>query len=252
MKRFAVIDTARRARDEGQGGRAVNSHRRRGRRSWPAAVSSGGDRRNGVIVHRLFYTLRATAPLFIVLLLSSCGGTNRASTAPSGSHVLTAAITGNLSPLDPDTYYEAQGLPITQGTYQTLVTYAPNLPKIVPDLATSWSESPDGLTYTFQLRRGVRFSDGTPFNAAAAESSFERRTALKGGPSYQTAAIKSYSTPDPYTLVIHMKQPVAPFLDYLASPYGPMMSSPTGEKLHEVKGDRGSHWIATHSAGTGP
>lgn len=205
-----------------------------------------------MIVDRLFYILRATAPLFIVVLLASCGGTNQASVAPAGSHALTAAITANLSPLDPDTYYEAQGLPITQDTYQTLVTYAPNSPKIVPLLATSWSESPDGLTYTFQLRQGVRFSDGTPFNAAAAKSSFERRTALKGGPSYQTAEIKSYSTPGPYTLVIHMKQPVAPFLDYLASPYGPMMSSPTGEKLHQVKGDLGSHWLATHSDGTGP
>lgn len=196
--------------------------------------------------------------LFIVLLLTSCGGGTNVNTSAggsagaSGSRTLTTAITANLSPLDPDTYYQSQGLPITQSTYQTLVTYASNSPKIVPLLATSWSESSNGLTYTFHLRHGVRFSDGTPFNAAAAESSFKRRTALKGGPSYMTAEIKSYSTPGPYTLVIHMKEPLAPFLDYLASPYGPMMSSPTGEKRHEVKGDHGSHWLATHTDGTGP
>jgi peptide/nickel transport system substrate-binding protein len=202
-------------------------------------------------VHRP-YSRAATALVMVVLFVGLVGGGGNSLAATSGSRVITTAITGDLSPLDPDTYYEAQGLPITQDTYQTLVTYAPNSRKIVPLLATSWSESTDGLTYTFHLRRGVRFSDGTPFNAVAAESSLKRRTALKGGPSYQTAEIKSYATPGPYTLVIHMKQPVAPFLDYLASPYGPMMSSPTAEKSHEVNGDQGSHWLATHSAGTGP
>ena len=194
--------------------------------------------------------LRAAAPLVMVVLLVGLVDGN--SFAASGSRVLTTAITGDLSPLDPDTYYEAQGLPITQGTYQTLLTYAPNSRQIKPLLATGWRVSSDGLTYTFNLRRGVRFSDGTPFNAAAAKSSFARRTALKGGPSYMTADIKSYSTPGSYRLVIHMKRPVAPFLDYLASPYGPMMSSPTAEKSHEVNGDQGSHWLATHSAGSGP
>jgi peptide/nickel transport system substrate-binding protein len=189
--------------------------------------------------------------LFVIAYASSNSGSG-AAFGSSSSRVLTTAITGDLSPLDPDTYYEAQGLPITQATYQTLLTYAPNSPKLVGLLATSWSESPDGLTYTFTLRRGVRFSDGTPFNAAAAEASFERRTALKGGPSYQTAEIKSYSTPGPYTLVIHMKEPVAPFLDYLASPYGPMMSSPTGVKRHQVHGDSASKWFGSHSDGTGP
>jgi peptide/nickel transport system substrate-binding protein len=203
-------------------------------------------------MHRLSRIPRSAARLSAALLAAVGVGAAMEASAASSSRVLTTAITANLSPLDPDTYYEAQGLPITQGAYQTLLTYAPNSAKLVPLLATSWRESGDGLTYTFILRHGVRFSDGTPFNAAAAESSFQRRTALKGGPSYQTAQIKSYSTPGPYTLVIHMKQRVAPFLDYLASPYGPMMSSPTGEKRHAVKGDLGSHWLATNSDGTGP
>lgn len=205
--------------------------------------------------------LRVIAPLSLICLVSACGATS--SNAPSGSgpagasgstgsRVLTTAITADLSPLDPDTYYEAQGLPITQGTYQTLVTYAPNSSKLIPDLATSWQESANGLTYTFHLRHGVRFSDGTPFNAAAAEASFKRRTVMKGGPSYMTAPIKSYSTDGKYTFVVHLKAPTAPFMDYLASPYGPLMSSPTGVKRHSVHGDHASHWLATHSDGTGP
>ena len=201
-------------------------------------------------------TLTLGLLLVVVLFITAYGSSSSRSATAFGSsssaRVLTTAITGDLSPLDPDTYYEAEGLPITQATYQTLLTYAPNSSRLVGLLATSWSESRNGLTYTFTLRHGVRFSDGTPFNSAAAKASFERRTALKGGPSYQTAEIKSYSTPGPYTLVIHMKEPVAPFLDYLASPYGPMMSSPTGVRLHQVHGDWGSKWFGSHSDGTGP
>jgi peptide/nickel transport system substrate-binding protein len=196
--------------------------------------------------------LKLVAPLLVVLLIAVSGGSSVGAPTRSASRVLTTAITADLARLDPDTYYEAQGLQITLATYQTLLTYAPNSPKLAPQLATSWRVAPDGLTYTFQLRRGVRFSDGTQFNAAAAAGSLKRRTAMKGGPSYQTAEIKSYSTPGPYTLVIHMKHPVAPFLDYLASPYGPLMSSPTSVKRHDVGGDRGSRWFANHSAGTGP
>ncbi len=217
--------------------------------STPPQELSGSGR-----LRRAGRSLKVVAAVSAAALVSgsavAAGSTTGA--AASSSHVLTTAITADLSPLDPDTYYEAQGLPITQGTYQTLVTYAPNSPKIIPLLATSWSESRNGLTYTFHLRHGVRFSDGTPFNAAAAEASFKRRTVMKGGPSYMTAPIKSYSTPNAYTLVIHMKAPTAPFLDYLASPYGPMMSSPTGVKLHTVHGDHASHWLATHTDGTGP
>ena len=47
-------------------------------------------------------------------------------------------------------------------------------PKLIPGLATSWDVSPDGKEYTFHLRQGVKFQDGTPFDAAAAKFNFER------------------------------------------------------------------------------
>jgi peptide/nickel transport system substrate-binding protein len=183
-------------------------------------------------------------------LLSACGNTTAATT--SGSKVLRTALTADPSPLDPDTYYEAEGLAITTSTYDGLVTYAPDSPKIVPALATKWTESSDGLTYTFTLRSGVQFSDGTPFDAAAAKASFQRRIDLKGGPSYMLAEVASMTVRGSDTFVVRLKHPVAPFMDFLASPYGPLMTSPTAVTAHTVGNDHASKWFGSHSAGTGP
>ncbi|MDR1248283.1 MAG: ABC transporter substrate-binding protein [Treponema sp.] len=72
-----------------------------------------------------------------------------------------------------------------------------------PGLAESWEMSPDGLTWTFHLRRNVRFHDGQPWNVPAALANFKR---LEGYPGLSDAA--SVETPDDYTLVFRMKQPV--------------------------------------------
>lgn len=119
-------------------------------------------------------------------------------------------------------------------------------------LATEWTISPDGRTYTFTLRDGVKFSDGTPFDSAAAKASFQRRIDMKAGPSYMLDEVTDMQTPDPRTFVVTLAKPVAPFLDYLASPYGPLMTSPTAVAQHDSGGDRASAWLTSHTAGTGP
>jgi len=182
----------------------------------------------------------------------SSGSSSRAGESAYSSHVLRSAFSAGLSPLDPDTYYEAEGLAITTAAYQTLLTYQPNSSQLEGLLATSWSVSPDGLTYTFHLRPGVRFSDGTPFNSAAAKATFERRIIMKGGPSYMLAEVSAMDTPSPLTFIVHLKLPVAPFLDYLASPYGPLMTSPSAVAKHAAGGDHAAGWLANHTAGTGP
>ncbi len=185
----------------------------------------------------------------LAILLSSCGG---ASGGTASSDSLRLALADVPAPLDPDTYYEAAGTIITGAVYEQLLQYEPDSPKLAPELATSWEVSPDGRTYTFKLRQGVRFSDGTPFDSAAAKASLQRRTALKGGPSYMLDNVASYATPDKQTLIVKLNSAQAPFLDYLASPFGPVMTNPTGLAKNEKGGDQGAGWLATHSAGTGP
>ena len=74
-------------------------------------------------------------------------------------------------------------LPLFNGLVEKDWTADAEFPPIVPGLATSWSVSDDGKTYTFKLRQGVKFHDGSPFNAEAANFNFQRMTDPKH-PSY--------------------------------------------------------------------
>jgi peptide/nickel transport system substrate-binding protein len=153
---------------------------------------------------------------------------------------------------DPDVFYATEGLEVMTSVYQGLLQYANNSTRIIGDLAKSWAVTDGGLTYTFDLQPGVKFHDGTPFNSAAVKFSFERRTAIGQGPAYMLAHVSSVDTPSPTTVVVHLDQPVSAFLDYLASPFGPKMVSPTEITAHTVGHDEGQHWLLNHDAGTGP
>jgi len=216
------------------------------------------------ILPRLQTTLLA-GTVAAALLLGACSPkTEEArSAAPAASapatasapdlSVLTVGLLGDIGmPPDPDVYYANNGLAITLNAYEGLVQYANASPKpeIAPRLATSWTVSSDNTLYTFKLRSGVTFHDGTEFNAEAVKASFARRLAVNGGPAYMVQGA-TVSTPDPLTVVIKLKEPNAAFLDYLASPYGPKMVSPTGLAKNAGK-DNAQTYLQTKDLGTGP
>ncbi|HUC04891.1 MAG TPA: ABC transporter substrate-binding protein [Acidimicrobiales bacterium] len=184
---------------------------------------------------------------------SFAGGTAGAASFPT-SHTLNLSFLEDPGqPPDPDVYYAGEGLLLTRNMYQGLLQYKTGTAKRVlePELATSWSVSKNGLVYTFQLRHGVLFHDGTPFTSAAIAPDFARRLAVDGGPAYQVMGIASVQTPNPYEAVITLDQPNTAFLDFLASPYGPVMESPTA--LAANKGsDNDQTYLETHDIGTGP
>lgn len=196
----------------------------------------------------------------VVLVLAACGGSSdgsagsgSGSASTSGSRVLRTAFFADSQEPDPDVFYSGEGLQITTSAYEGLVRYEYGSGVgIEPALATAWTSSPDGLTYTFTLRDGVVFADGTPLDSTAVQKSFERRTAIGEGPSYMLATVASYETPDPGTFVVHLSAPTSAFLDYLAAPYGPKVVSPTAIAQHAEGDDLGREWLKTHTAGTGP
>lgn len=208
---------------------------------------------------------RVVAPIFclaLVLFVAGCGESSPGSggssgggggeEGSSGSTTLRTAMSEAPAPLDPDTYYEAQALPILNGVYEGLVTYANNSPKIIPQLATKWEVSPDGLTYTFQIRPGVKFSDGNPVTAADAKASFERRIGVEGGPAYMLAEVKNMKAKG-QTFTVELNKPQSAFMDYLASPYSPMLTDPAEIAAHKTSSDPwATKWLGSHSAGTGP
>lgn len=135
-------------------------------------------------------------------------------------------------------------------TYQGLLRYAPSSTRIVGNLARSWTVSPDRLTYTFRLRGGVRFHDGTALTAKAVRASFQRRTDVGQAPSYMLADVARMTTPDPRTFVVKLKRRVGPFESYMASSWGPKIIGPDAIATHAGK-DFGQTYLRTHADGTG-
>jgi peptide/nickel transport system substrate-binding protein len=202
---------------------------------------------------KLMTGITAVAVTTLVLTSTACAGS---SNSPTDNATLMSTVRTPLMsdppPLDPDVFYQPEGLLIMTSAYQGLLRYAPGSTNIESLLATKWIVSPDGLTYTFNLRPGVKFADGTPFDSTAVKASFQRRIDMAAGPAYMLADVKDMQTPDPLTFVVTLTKPVAPFLDYLASPYGPLMTSPTAVAQHAANGDHAAGWLASHTAGTGP
>ncbi len=125
------------------------------------------------------------------------------------------------------------GIPLTS-VYDTLVYLDPETNGFVPGLAERWEISDDGMEYTFFLRKGVTFHDGTPFNAEAVSFNFDRITSsdLKSqkalfmlGPYDQTEVV------DESTVRILLKQPYAPLLDSLSQVYLGMASPDCGPEV---------------------
>jgi peptide/nickel transport system substrate-binding protein len=182
---------------------------------------------------------------------SSTGSSTAGGGASTAARVLRIPYLGDMSVPDPDIFYDIEGNSVILSSYDGLVTYAPNSTTIVGDLATNWSISPDRLTYTFHLRAGVHFHDGSPMTSESVKRSFERRLEVNQAPSYMLKPIASMATPNALTFVVHLKSPVNPFIDYMASSWGPKVIGPGALVTHAGK-DYGQTWLQTHDDGTGP
>ncbi|KMO68285.1 ABC transporter substrate-binding protein [Mycolicibacterium obuense] len=193
----------------------------------------------------------------VVLTLSACGGSDSGSSTPNAAptdKVLHLSFLQDIGqPPDPDIYYAGQGLLLTTNTYEGLLQYkgGTEKPEFEPLLATKWTVSPDNRVYTFTLRQGVKFHDGTPFTSAAVKASFDRRAAVNQGPAYMVSDIESVTTQGDYDVTVTLKAPNSAFLDYLACPYGPRMLSPEGLQKN-AGADNAQSYLTNHDLGTGP
>ncbi len=148
---------------------------------------------------------------------------------------------------DPATEY-SNGIIAMSNMYQTLTHYNPVTHQVDPELATSWSHSANGLTWTFQLRHGVYFHTGRLMTAAAASAAILRTKKLGGGAGYIWDSVKSIDTPSQYTMVFHLSYPspldLEASADYSAYIYDTQAAGAGGSL---------TKWLNTpHDAGTGP
>ncbi len=192
------------------------------------------------------------------LMLTACGGSNSGGSstpnaAPTDKVLHLSFLQDPGQPPDPDIYYAGQGLLLTTNTYEGLLQYKSGTDKaeLQPLLATEWTASPDNKVFTFKLREGVKFHDGTPFTSAAVKASFDRRAAVNQGPAYMVSDIESVTTQGDYGVTVTLKAPNSAFLDYLACPYGPRMLSPEGLKKNAGT-DNAQGYLTNHDLGTGP
>jgi len=174
---------------------------------------------------------------------------------PSGivhaQEVLRIPYVADIGTFDPDNGFETGAMSALNNVYEGLVEYEPGSTRIVGLLARSWEISDDGLTYTFHLVDGVKFHDGTPFNAAAVIKSFERRRDHGLILSYMLANVKDMRAPDDSTVVLTLGHHQPSFLDTLSSAWGPKIISPGAVTEHDNH-DFATTWLNEHAVGTGP
>ncbi len=149
---------------------------------------------------------------------------------------LVVALPGDINRTDTALIDDANSSYVGQQVMETLITLAPGTgDQIVPALATEWKVSDDGLTYTFTIRDGVKFHDGTPLDAAAVKFNFDRwmnipQSYVDLGYTYYidtviTPAIKAVEAPDASTVAVTLNAPNSAFLIQLTlTPFG--ISSP--------------------------
>ena len=191
------------------------------------------------------------AVIFAMVGLSAGSAPRPAGAQPAGT--LVVALVAEPVNLDPPQVTDLNSLRVSRRIAETLVTFAEETTQIVPGLAESWTISQDGLWYTFKLRKGVKFHDGTPLNAEAVKFSIERQfnpdhPANKLG-KYPFAGfffgnVKAVEAMDESTVRFVLKEPRASFLAVLTAGAASIVS-PTAAKKWGAD-------YALNPVGTGP
>jgi len=182
-------------------------------------------------------------------MAASLGAPALAQTPPG---VLVVGQIAEPKSLDPAAVTAVNDFRILVNLYEGLLQYAPGTLEVAPGLAESWDVSEDGTVYTFRLRDGVMFHDGTPFNAEAVKFNFDRML-NEDHPYHNTgpfplafffSAVQETTVVDDLTVQFTLNEPYAPFLSNLAYPTGLMVSPAAVEANGEDFG--------RNPAGTGP
>jgi len=180
---------------------------------------------------------------------------------------------GDPQTLDPAECYDDVSSSIIYNVYDRLVTYKGSDSKTVyPSLATDWSVDSSGKIWTFHLRKGVKFSNGDPFNAEAVKYSFDR-VLIMNSPSTGVSWILSqfmytydpytgeWNSPDGessvrvvdnYTVEFHLREPYSGFLATLAFTVSSIVDPKVVEEHGGVVPNQDNEWMSQNMVGTGP
>jgi peptide/nickel transport system substrate-binding protein len=171
--------------------------------------------------------------ILAIALLAGCGG----GSAAGQSGVLTLALSEDPDELDPTISGSFVSRMVFVDMCEKLYDVGPKL-DVVPQLATSLPRySKDRKTLTIPLKEGVRFNDGTPFDAESVKISLDRhRTLETSSRTGELASVESVEVVDDHTVRLHLNAPSAPLPSLLADRAGMIMSPTQLEKLGEKFG----------------
>ncbi|WP_370046348.1 MULTISPECIES: ABC transporter substrate-binding protein [Salipiger] len=188
-------------------------------------------------MHLLTWTRRGLLATGTALALSFGLGLPATAQTPPG--VLIVGQIAEPKALDPAAVTAVNDFRILMNVYDGLVRYKSGTLEVEPALATAWEISEDGTEYTFTLREGVTFHDGSPFNAEAVVFNFERML-NEDHPYHDTgpfplafffSSVSSVEAVDDLTVKFTLSEPYAPFLSNLAYPTG-LIVSPAAVEQH--------------------
>jgi len=196
-------------------------------------------------------TTAATVPTAVPVATKAATVPTKAAVtgAVDKTKTLTISLDGEADTLDPHVAASRAFTLLDRNVYEPLLGLKRDTFELEPVLAESWTVSSDQLTFTFKLRKGVKFQDGTPFNAEAAKFSLERQLALKKGSYWALGYMKEIKVVDESTLQISINPGGPPFLQALTIVF---MVSPKAVRDNEKSGDQAQAWLAANVAGTGP
>lgn len=226
------------------------------------------------VFQRFRWIIAGLVAFALAIALANCGGPETTTESPSpaeGAAESTGALVyGSGGPpvrLDPGNITDGNSIIVLEQIYNRLIGFTPGTTELEPSLVTEWSSSDDGLTWTFTLREGVTFHDGTDFNADAvvfninrwwdpefeygyrdAGNLFEIWEYLFGGfKGSENSILADVTAVDDYTVEFTLNQPFAAFPAALASGYFGI-ASPTA--IQEAGAEYGTP--SGGSVGTGP
>ncbi|HEX9449482.1 MAG TPA: ABC transporter substrate-binding protein, partial [Dongiaceae bacterium] len=194
------------------------------------------------------------------LMLTIAAGAGAYAATPKDTLVM-AYVIDDIITLDPAEIYEISSSEYMANAYDHLVVLDVNdTSKILNRAAEKWSVSADGKTFTFKIRKGIKFQSGNDLTAEDAAFSLQRYVILDKNPAFimnqfgltKDNAKQMIRATDPNTLEVQLDAVYAPsfFLNCLT-----YTSSIVDKKLvmtHETNGDLGNAWLKTNYAGSGP
>jgi peptide/nickel transport system substrate-binding protein len=167
---------------------------------------------------------------------------------PTSGGTLTVDLDETVLPdLDPSYTPQAAAYRVIRGVFDSLV-YEGSNGKFTPWLATSWTQNASATSYTFTLRKGVTFSDGTPLNASAVKYTFDRIESPAEGSLFAIALLGPYKNSvvnNPYSVTVNFSAPYPGFLEAASQAFLGIVDPTAAQK-------EGTVGFGNHPVGSGP